>query len=104
MVLDGTVLEDPAERVRVAPEKRPIGLMFQDYLLFPHLSAVENVAFGLRARGTDKKTAREKASQALARLDLEAVAAARPGLDVRRPAAARGDGPRPGDRPEAAAP
>jgi molybdate transport system ATP-binding protein len=53
--------------------------MFQDYLLFPHMSAVENVAFGLRCRGTDKKTAREKASQVLARLDLEAVAEARPG-------------------------
>jgi molybdate transport system ATP-binding protein len=79
VVLDGTVLEDPAERVKVAPEKRPIALMFQDYLLFPHLSAVENVAFGLRCRGTDKRTAREKASQALARLDLEAVAEARPG-------------------------
>jgi molybdate transport system ATP-binding protein len=79
VVLDGTVLEDPAERVRVAPEKRPIALMFQDYLLFPHMSAVENVAFGLRCRGTDKKTAREKASQVLARLDLEAVAEARPG-------------------------
>ena len=79
VVLDGTVLEDPAERVRVAPEKRPIALMFQDYLLFLHMSAVENVAFGLRCRGTDKKTAREKASQVLARLDLEAVAEARPG-------------------------
>jgi molybdate transport system ATP-binding protein len=79
VALDGTVLEDPAQRVRVAPEKRPIALMFQDYLLFPHMSAVENVAFGLRSRGTDKKTAREKASQALARLDLEAVADAKPG-------------------------
>jgi TOBE domain len=38
--------------------------MFQDYLLFPHLSSVENVAFGLRAKGTDKKTARAKATEA----------------------------------------
>ena len=51
VVLDGTVLEDPAQRVRVAPEKRPIALMFQDYLLFPHMSALENVAFGLRCQG-----------------------------------------------------
>jgi ABC-type Fe3+/spermidine/putrescine transport system ATPase subunit len=34
----------------IPPEKRPIGLMFQDYLLFPHLTALENVAFGLRAQ------------------------------------------------------
>ncbi len=33
VVLDGTVLEDPAQRVRLPPEQRPIGLMFQDYLL-----------------------------------------------------------------------
>jgi molybdate transport system ATP-binding protein len=46
VVLDGTVLEDPAERTRVPPEKRPISLMFQDYPLFPHMSALENVAFG----------------------------------------------------------
>jgi molybdate transport system ATP-binding protein len=79
VVLDGAVLEDPAKRVRVAPEKRPIALMFQDYLLFPHLSALENVAFGLRCQGTDKKTAREKAAGALTRLDLDKVAEARPG-------------------------
>src|SRR6516162_6251701 len=80
ITLDGTVLEDPAQHVKVPPEKRPIGLMFQDYLLFPHLSAVENVAFGLRARGTDKKAARERAAQTLARLGLEGrLASARPG-------------------------
>jgi molybdate transport system ATP-binding protein len=80
VVLDGTVLEDPAQHIKVPPENRPIGLMFQDYLLFPHLSAVENVAFGLRAKGTDKKTARDRATQALARLGLEgALVSARPG-------------------------
>jgi molybdate transport system ATP-binding protein len=79
VVLDGAVLEDPAQRARVPPEKRPISLMFQDYLLFPHLSAVENVAFGLRSKGMDKKAAREKASQTLARLGLDGLAEAKPG-------------------------
>src|SRR5499427_1018783 len=79
IVLDGTVLEDPAQHVKVPPEQRPIGLMFQDYLLFPHLSALENVAFGLRAKGTDKKAAREKASQAMERLGLDGLAEAKPG-------------------------
>jgi molybdate transport system ATP-binding protein len=55
VVLDGTVLEDPAQHIKIPPEKRPIGLMFQDYLLFPHLTALENVAFGLRAQGIDKR-------------------------------------------------
>jgi len=55
--------------------------MFQDYLLFPHLSALENVAFGLRSKGTDKKAARQKAAEALARVGLEdqACCAERPG-------------------------
>jgi molybdate transport system ATP-binding protein len=79
VVLDGRVMEDPARRTRVAPEKRPVALMFQDYLLFPHLSALENVAFGLRARGTERREARAKASAALDRLGLEKVASARPG-------------------------
>jgi molybdate transport system ATP-binding protein len=79
IVLDGTVLEDPAQRVKIPPEQRPISLMFQDYLLFPHLSALENVAFGLRATGTDKKAARDKASQTMARLGLDGLAEARPG-------------------------
>jgi molybdate transport system ATP-binding protein len=79
VALDGTVLEDPAEKVKVAPENRPIGLMFQDYLLFPHMTAVENVAFGLRAKGTDKKAARERASQTMARLGLDGLAEAKPG-------------------------
>jgi molybdate transport system ATP-binding protein len=79
VVLDGTVLEDPGRRVRVAPEKRPIALMFQDYLLFPHMTALENVAFGLRCRGSAKNTAREKAAEVLAGLGLSQVAEARPG-------------------------
>ena len=79
VILDGTVMEDPAQHARVPPENRPIGLMFQDYLLFPHLSALENVAFGLRAKGMDKKAAREKASQTLTRLGLEGLTEAKPG-------------------------
>ena len=79
VVLGEEVLEDPARQIRVPPERRSVGYVFQDYLLFPHMSAVENVAFGLRARGTDKKTARQKASEALARVGLEDQAPKKPG-------------------------
>jgi len=58
VVLDGIVLEDPAAGIRVPTERRPIGVVFQDYLLFPHLSALDNVAFGLAARGMAKARAR----------------------------------------------
>jgi len=37
VTLDGVVLEDPAEGIRMPSERRPVGLVFQDYLLFPHL-------------------------------------------------------------------
>src|SRR5690606_12638348 len=51
ITIDGVVLDDTEGDVFVPAERRPIGVVFQDYLLFAHLSALENVAFGLRARG-----------------------------------------------------
>jgi molybdate transport system ATP-binding protein len=68
IVLDGEPLDDGSGHV--PPERRPIGVVFQDLLLFPHLTAVENVAFGLRARGTDAAGARTRARTMLERLGL----------------------------------
>lgn len=76
--LDGLLLEDPARRVYVPTERRPIGVVFQDYLLFPHLSVVENVAFGLRSRGTNRHVASQKSHEWLERVGLAAYADARP--------------------------
>src|ERR1700738_1254095 len=71
VTLDGVVLEDPGAGVRVPSERRPIGLVFQDYLLFPHLSVLENVAFGLRARGMAHATAIAQAGSWLDRVGLQ---------------------------------
>ncbi len=76
--LDGTVLEDPANRQYVPTERRPIGFVFQDYLLFPHLTVLENVAFGLRSRGMARPAAVEKASQWLDRVGLKGYAGSKP--------------------------
>lgn len=70
IVIDGVVLDDPANRVFVPAEQRPIGVVFQDYLLFAHLSALENVAFGLRARGLPRAEARRRALEWLDRVGL----------------------------------
>jgi molybdate transport system ATP-binding protein len=78
VVLDGAVLEDAAAGAWVPTERRPIGFVFQDYLLFPHLSALENVAFGLRARGLGRAEARRRAGAWLDRVGLAGHAGARP--------------------------
>jgi molybdate transport system ATP-binding protein len=89
--LDGEVLDDAGEHV--PPERRPIGVVFQDLLLFPHLTAVENVAFGLRARGTAAVGARARARTLLERLGVGDRADARPndlsGGEAQRVALAR---------------
>jgi molybdate transport system ATP-binding protein len=78
IALDEAVLDDVASRVHLPPERRPIGVVFQDYLLFPHLSALENVAFGLRARGISAGDARIRAASWLERLGVGDCAEARP--------------------------
>jgi molybdate transport system ATP-binding protein len=64
--------------VFVRPERRPIGVVFQDYQLFSNLSALENVAFGLRARSVRKVEARERAAAWLDRVGLADLAQHRP--------------------------
>ncbi|GGX73204.1 ABC transporter ATP-binding protein [Streptomyces anandii] len=70
--LDGTPLE------RTPPEARPVGVVFQDYLLFPHLSALDNVAFGPRCQGVGKAEARAQAAAWLERMGLADHAGTKP--------------------------
>lgn len=74
--LDGLTLEDAATGKYVPTERRSIGVVFQDYLLFPHLSVLENVAFGLRSRGL--QDASRKAAQWLERVGLSAYVQDKP--------------------------
>jgi molybdate transport system ATP-binding protein len=79
IVLAGNTLDEPAVGVFMPPELRQVGVVFQDYLLFPHLNVVENVAFGLRSRGVSRAEAMARAGDWLGRLDLAGFEGRRPG-------------------------
>jgi molybdate transport system ATP-binding protein len=97
--LDGHVLEDTKSSVYVPTEKRSIGFVFQDYLLFPHLNAIDNVAFGLRSRGLAQPQAMRRATEWLDRVGLAQYAKAKPaelsGGERQRVALARALAPEP---------
>ena len=99
IVLDDRVLDDPAAGVLVEPRRRSCGLLFQDHLLFPHLSVLDNVAFGLRRNGADRDAARRRAHEWLTVVGLEEAAAAAPrelsGGQAQRAALARRSPPNP---------
>ena len=81
VVLDDTVLTDvgPGRPGRmVAPHARRTALLGQDALLFPHLDALENVAFGPRSNGTSRRTARVDAQRWLDEVGVGELSARRP--------------------------
>ncbi len=74
----GHVLVDGVDETTTAVEHRPIGMVFQDYLLFEHMSALDNVAFGPRCQGASRVEARSRAAELLDHMDLTAHAHVRP--------------------------
>jgi molybdate transport system ATP-binding protein len=74
----GGVTVDGQDLSGVPVERRRVGLVFQDYLLFPHLSTVDNVAFGLRCQGLGRAASRNAALDWLHRMELDGFADAKP--------------------------
>jgi ABC-type Fe3+/spermidine/putrescine transport system ATPase subunit len=72
IVLDGTDITN------FAPGKRSTGMVFQDHALFTHMSAADNVAYGLRCRGMGKKESVRRAEEYLALFGLEGFGGRRP--------------------------
>ena len=68
IVLGGTLLNP------LPPQKREVAMMFQDFALLPHLNVWQNVAFGLRMRGENKRVAQEKAERFLVQVGLQDAA------------------------------
>ena len=62
----------------VAAHKRDIGMVFQNYAIFPHLTVRENVAYGLKARKTPKKEMDERVAEALKLVQIEHLADRKP--------------------------
>ena len=74
----GRVLIDEFDVTHVAPERRPVTMVFQRHALFPHLTVFENIAFSLRARHLPGSRVRERVEELIAWIDLQEYAYARP--------------------------
>ena len=83
----------------VAPEHRSVGMVFQDFALFPHLTIVENVAFGLSSERRQRRVVRHQAAEAIALVGLQGMEKRYPhelsGGQQQRVALARALAPRP---------
>ncbi len=75
---DGTITLDGDSVAMLPPERRGVGVVFQDYLLFPHLSALDNVAFGPRCAGASRSSSRLVAAGWLERMGLTEIGRLKP--------------------------
>jgi molybdate transport system ATP-binding protein len=76
--LDGLTLDDAQTGEFLSAEQRPVGLLFQNYRLFPHLSVRDNVAFAPRCRGVDRRAAKSIAAEWLGRFAIAELAKRKP--------------------------
>src|SRR5262249_35091746 len=70
----GTIELDGRDLTRSKPHKRNIGMVFQNYALFPHMTVARNVAFPLRMRGLHKNVIRQRVGEVLALVGLQQFA------------------------------
>ncbi|WP_405718751.1 ABC transporter ATP-binding protein [Streptomyces sp. NBC_01537] len=74
----GTITVGEREVTRLAPQKRGLGFVFQQYLLFPHMTVGENIAFPLQLRGIPKAEIRRRVGETLEMAGLSGLARRRP--------------------------
>ena len=72
----GQILVDGQDITALEPEKRPVSTVFQSYALFPHMSVLDNVIYGLKFQGIRKKEARDMGMEYLKIVDMEEYARA----------------------------
>ena len=78
-VRSGTIELDRTDITQTGPNKREVGLVFQSYALFPHLSVFENIAFGLRLKKKSADYIKRRVGEGLAKVNLEPFACRKPG-------------------------
>ncbi|MDC0948276.1 ABC transporter ATP-binding protein [Gammaproteobacteria bacterium] len=67
---DGEVVIDGVSMAGIEPNNRPVNMVFQSYAVFPHMSVIDNVSYGLKVTGVPKAEIRERASTALEQVHL----------------------------------
>ena len=93
-ISDGTVSIAGKVVNRVEPADRDIAMVFQNYALYPHMSVYDNMAYGLRNRGVAKAEIQKRVAEAANLLAIGDFLKRKPRELLRRPAPARGHGPR----------
>ena len=78
LIADDTIWDSSTTNTWVEPENRTCAVVFQDLRLFPHMSVISNVAYGLRARGMHKDEALSRAETLLTRVGLKSFEMRRP--------------------------
>ncbi|HEU5228358.1 MAG TPA: ABC transporter ATP-binding protein [Ktedonobacteraceae bacterium] len=76
--LNDIIYFDSEQQLSVPPQERPFGYVFQDYVLFPHLTVFENVAFGLRAQHISRHIISQRVMEVLAQVHIADLAQRRP--------------------------
>lgn len=75
---EGQILIDGQDMTGVPPNKRPVNMVFQSYAVFPHMSVLDNVGYGLRIAGTPRAEIQARAEESLALVKLEGLGARMP--------------------------
>ena len=70
---EGRIFFDDEDVTYVPPQLRSVGLVFQDYAVFPHMTGYENIAFGLRVRGLSEQEIKKKVKEVADLLELQDV-------------------------------
>ena len=74
ILIDGDVVSDPARGIFVAPERRQLGMVFQSYAIWPHMSVFDNVAYPLRIRRKSASEIKDRVHRALRLVEMDSFA------------------------------